>query len=91
MAKKKKQKQAKSKKSDTVNMEGTDREIIFYAGPNDSIEMLKLSANGDIYVKGKLVGNDIEIIEVLKEFTNELRGLAKLNEVANTEVVDGSL
>jgi hypothetical protein len=35
-------------------------------------EILKLCANGDIYVKGKLVENDIEVVEGLREFLSQV-------------------
>ena len=31
-------------------------------------EMLRLEENGDIYVRGKLTSNDIEVVEMMKEF-----------------------
>jgi hypothetical protein len=33
-----------------------------------SVEILKLCANGDIFVKGKLVENDKEVVGALREF-----------------------
>jgi hypothetical protein len=33
-----------------------------------SVEILKLCANGDIFVKGKLVENDKEVVDALREF-----------------------
>ena len=35
---------------------------------NEQIEILRFSDNGDIFVKGKLVENDKEIVEGLREF-----------------------
>lgn len=40
---------------------------------NDYIEMLKLCENGDIFVKGKLIENDIEVVNALREFL-EMQG-----------------
>ena len=40
--------------------------IIFYTNENN--EMLKLCANGDILVKGKLIENDKEVVDAFREF-----------------------
>lgn len=42
--------------------------VYFYCGNK---EMLRLEANGDIYVKGNLVENDKDVVEGLRDF---LRG-----------------
>lgn len=34
----------------------------------DSTEILKLCGNGDILVKGKLVENDKEVVDAMREF-----------------------
>lgn len=41
--------------------------IVFMCG---DIEMIKLELNGDIFVKGKLIKNDIEVVNGLREFLN---------------------
>ena len=46
---------------------------IIFQGKN-SIPIMELKANGDIYVKGKLVENDKEVVEGLRMF---LGGLSK--------------
>jgi hypothetical protein len=33
--------------------------------------ILELRENGDIYVKGKLIENDVEVVEALREFIQE--------------------
>ena len=52
-------------------------DITFHTKPNagiltlnasPSVEMLKLCANGDIFVKGKLIENDKEVVSALREF-----------------------
>lgn len=35
-------------------------------------EMLKLKSNGDIFVKGKLIENDKEVVEGLRLFLKEM-------------------
>jgi hypothetical protein len=39
---------------------------IFYI--NNQEEILKICANGDIFVKGNLVENDKEVVDALREF-----------------------
>ncbi len=41
-------------------------DIIFYGA--DNLEIMKLKANGDIYVKGNLIENDSEVVDGLREF-----------------------
>jgi hypothetical protein len=43
--------------------------ITFSVG-KPSIEIIKLCENGDIFVKGKLVENDLEVVEGFREFLN---------------------
>ena len=42
--------------------------IIFYSGVQEALPILKLCANGDIFVKGKLIENDKELVDALREF-----------------------
>lgn len=45
--------------------------IIFHTkGEN---EILKLCSNGDILVKGKLVENDLEVVDALREFLKSIK------------------
>lgn len=37
---------------------------------NDDKELLKLKCNGDIYVKGKLIENDKEVVNAFREYFN---------------------
>jgi hypothetical protein len=37
----------------------------------DYTEILKLCENGDIFVKGKLVENDKEVVDAMREFLNK--------------------
>ena len=41
--------------------------IIFDIG-NETEPTIKLCANGDIFIKGKLVENDLEVVEGMREF-----------------------
>jgi len=42
--------------------------IHFQTSNREYPEMLKLCENGDIFVKGKLVENDIEVVDAMREF-----------------------
>jgi hypothetical protein len=35
---------------------------------NEKVEILKLCSNGDIYVRGRLATNDLEVVEGLRYF-----------------------
>jgi len=35
---------------------------------NENSEIIKLCDNGDIFVKGKLIENDKEVVDAMKEF-----------------------
>ena len=37
---------------------------------NDGKELLKFERNGDIYVKGKLIENDKEVVNTFREYFN---------------------
>lgn len=52
--------------SDIILTVANDKE----SGP---IEMLRLCSNGDIFVKGNLAKNDLEVVEALKEFLIEAK------------------
>lgn len=43
-----------------------DGDICFAVRDHEAI--IKLKANGDIYVKGKLIENDKELVQALREF-----------------------
>ena len=47
--------------------------IIFYTNTGPSEPILKLCENGDILVKGKLIENDKEVVDAMREFL-ELHG-----------------
>lgn len=54
-------------------LNNTPKEINFYTSTN---EILKLCENGDIFVKGKLIENDKEVVKALRLFLLE-QGLIK--------------
>lgn len=44
------------------------QDTVFYMQDKDRTEVLKLCENGDIFVKGRLVENDKEVINAFREF-----------------------
>lgn len=49
-----------------------EQNIIFFLQDNGTKEILKLCENGDIFVKGKLIENDKEVVDALREFLKKL-------------------
>jgi len=47
-----------------------ENSIVFSAGPNN-VEVLRLCDNGDMFVKGRLTDNDIEVVNTLKELIKD--------------------
>lgn len=45
-----------------------DGTLTFNIASHTPAEIVRFCANGDIYVKGKLITNDIEVVDGLKEF-----------------------
>ena len=45
-----------------------DEEYLLQFNSKDNDEILKLCVDGSIFIKGKLIGNDIEVIDALREF-----------------------
>ena len=45
-------------------------ENTIYFNTEESNEIIKLCNNGDIFVKGKLIENDKEVVEAMREFLN---------------------
>jgi hypothetical protein len=43
-------------------------------------EILKLCENGDIFVKGKLIENDKEVVDALREFLKSHNFIPQTNE-----------
>ena len=53
-------------------------QITFYQnGDITTPPILELRANGDIFVKGKLIENDIEVVDAMREFLTGQRLLKK--------------
>ena len=50
-----------------VTEQPTQNAIIFNVSGID-VPVLELRENGDIYVKGNLIENDVEVVEALREF-----------------------
>ena len=46
--------------------------IIFHVG-NEAEPILKLCQNGDIFIKGKLVENDLEVVEGMRKFLENVK------------------
>lgn len=49
--------------------------ISFILNDSDKFPIIHLKENGDIYIKGKLISNDLELIDAMREF---LRGTGNL-------------
>lgn len=56
----------------TINQNLPPPDIIFQ-GNSESEPILKLCANGDIYVHGRIVSNDIEVVTGLREFLKNVK------------------
>jgi len=54
-------------------------EKIIFTDPESIVPILELKANGDIFVKGKLVENDKEVVKGMKEFleSNKVNNLSE--------------
>lgn len=48
----------------------SEQNTISFNFENEPTPILELCPNGDIFVKGKLVKNDIEVVEGMREFIN---------------------
>lgn len=53
---------------------------ISFGSNGNSIEVMRFDANGDIYIKGKLVTNDLEVVKGIKEFL-KMSGVLKDSDV----------
>lgn len=49
-------------------LKGSERTISFQTCDSELPEILKLCENGDIFVKGKLIENDKEVVDAMREF-----------------------
>jgi len=54
-------------KPETTILDIEPNTLIFHSG-NETEPILKLCQNGDIFIKGKLVENDLEVVEGMREF-----------------------
>ena len=58
-----------SKEEKVLELKGSELEpntISFTT--TDTMEIIKLCENGDIFVKGKLIENDKEVVDAMREF-----------------------
>lgn len=53
---------------DIFNLANTKLETNTIMFKNNHVEMIKLCQNGDIYIRGKLIENDIEVVDAMREF-----------------------
>lgn len=52
----------------TIFEDTTNAGFIIFHLPKTGEEVLRLTGDGDIYVHGKLVENDIEVVQAMREF-----------------------
>jgi hypothetical protein len=52
----------------TFSLDQSPVNNLVFRSVQPSVEILKLCPNGDIFVKGKLVENDKEVVDALREF-----------------------
>ena len=52
-------------------MEHTQENRITFSGKNPNEPVLLLESNGDIYVHGRLVENDKEVVDGMRKFLRE--------------------
>lgn len=53
---------------------------VFFMKGGTHDEILKLCENGDIFVKGKLIENDKEVVDALREFLKSHNFIPQTNE-----------
>jgi hypothetical protein len=56
----------KTRVMEKLNLEANT--ISFHPKENQEIPVIKLCGNGDIFVKGKLIENDIEVVQGMRDF-----------------------
>jgi hypothetical protein len=56
---------------DTLTLKPAPNTIEFKVGEFIETPFIKLCENGDIFVKGKLIENDIEVVDAMKEFLTQ--------------------
>jgi len=60
----------------TLNTKKIEENSISFYTSNNIEPIILLKNNGDIFIKGKLIENDIELVNALREFLKE-RGYLK--------------
>ena len=58
----------------------TPSNTIFFMKGETHDEILRLCENGDIFVKGKLIENDKEVVDALREFLKSHNFISQINE-----------
>ena len=54
----------------TINFHETDHPVMtLYGSDNYTKEIIRFETNGDIYLHGKLIENDLEVVEGFREFS----------------------
>lgn len=69
----------KKNTAQVVKFDNAEAGNISFINKDPQNPILKLCANGDIFVKGKLIENDIEVINALKEFIAGQRKIKSIN------------
>jgi len=57
----------------TIKKSDLDPTTISFCNKNEKEPIIKLCSNGDIFVKGKLVENDLEVVEGMREFLKQAK------------------
>lgn len=57
----------------TIKKSDLDPTTISFCTKNEKEPIIKLCSNGDIFVKGKLVENDLEVVEGMREFLKQAK------------------
>lgn len=65
-----------------------EKNAIIFSQENVKKPILKLAANGDIFVKGKLIKNDLEVVVALREFL-KMDNWIKIDSEADLPKVKG--
>lgn len=54
--------------NDRINLNNEDSDIKFIVNNDNENPIIRLCKNGDIYIKGKLTENAIEVVNGIREF-----------------------
>jgi len=56
-----------------ININGPHSNSAIFQGSSEGEPMLKLCKNGDIYIRGKLIENDKEVVDGMRDLLGILR------------------